>query len=335
MRAPEFWREDGLLPHILSPLSAGYGLAGRLRDALAHPKDPGAPVICIGNLVAGGAGKTPVAISLLKLLTAHGKRAYGLTRGYGGRLAGPERVDPARHDADHVGDEALLLARAAPTWIARNRVAGALAATSAGADVIVMDDGLQNPHLTRRLSLLVVDGTYGFGNARVMPAGPLREPLARGLARADAAVILGKDTWGVEDRLRGRLNMLRAELAPDKGTPALAGRRVVAFAGIGRPGKFFATLEAMGAILIECRAFADHYRYRHDDLAALIAHAGSEGAIVVTTEKDEVRVPAELRGKVMAVPVAVAWQNLPELESLLARALGSGLPGQNERSGAA
>lgn len=318
MRAPEFWRQDGILPLLLSPLGLGYDFAGRLRRALARPLDTGATVICVGNLVAGGAGKTPVAISLLKLLTARGKRAHGLTRGYGGKLAGPARVDPSRHGAEQVGDEALLLARAAPAWIARDRAAGARAAVAAGAEVIVMDDGHQNPHLTRRLSLLVVDGAYGFGNGRVMPAGPLRESMARGLARAQAAVILGADTWGVEAALEGRLKVLHAALVPDSNAPDLKGRRVAAFAGIGRPDKFFATLEAMGAVLIERRAFADHHRYRPGELRELIDTAAAANALAVTTEKDAVRLPAELRAKVVAVPVTVAWRNQADLETLLA-----------------
>ncbi len=321
MRAPDFWRQDGILPLILSPLGLGFDLAGRLRRALARPMDPGATVICVGNLVAGGAGKTPVAISLLKLLTAQGKRAHGLTRGYGGKLAGPVRVDPSRHGAEQAGDEALLLARAAPTWIARDRAAGARAAAAAGAEVIVMDDGHQNPHLAPRVSLLVVDGVYGFGNGRVMPAGPLRESMARGLARAHAAVILGADTWGVEEALKGRLKILRAELVPDSNAPGLKGRRVAAFAGIGNPDKFFATLEAMGAVLIARRAFADHHRYRPGELTGLIDSAAAADAMAVTTEKDAVRLPAELRAKVVTVPVAVAWRNQPDLEALLAPVL--------------
>ncbi len=334
MRAPEFWREDGLLPLILSPLGVGYDLAGRLRGSLSHPVETGASVICVGNLVAGGAGKTPVAISLLNLLTARGTRAHGLTRGYGGTLTGPARVDPARHGADQVGDEALLLARAAPTWIARDRIAGARAAVAAGAEAIVMDDGHQNPHLARHLSLLVVDGAYGFGNARVMPAGPLRESIARGLARADAVLVLGDDTWGVENRLKGQIKTLFAKLVPSHEAAALDGRRVAAFAGIGRPDKFFATLEAMGAILIERRSFTDHHPYRHDELAGLIAGAASADAIVVTTEKDKVRLPPELQAKVMAVPITVAWRNLADLESLLVHTLECGLPDRIERSGA-
>jgi len=320
MRAPKFWRGSGLLPLILSPLSLGYDLAGRLRAALSQPAETGAAVICIGNLVAGGAGKTPVAISVLKLLTAQGKRAHGLTRGYGGRLTAAQRVDPARQGPDQVGDEALLLARAAPTWIARDRVAGARAAVAAGAEVIVMDDGHQNPHLARHLSLLVVDGTYGFGNARVMPAGPLREPLVRGLARADAVVILGEDTWGVENHLEGRLKILRAKLVPTNGAVTLDGRRVAAFAGIGHPEKFFATLTGMGAILTERRTFADHHPYRTKELAGLVSDAAAAGVLVVTTEKDAVRVPPDLRDKIMAVPVAIAWRNQADLESLLSAA---------------
>ncbi len=321
MRAPEFWRHGGLWPALLSPLGAAYDLAGRLRRLLARPVEVGPPVICVGNLVAGGAGKTPVAISLLALLQSRGWAAHGLTRGYGGRLPGPLRVDPAHHDAGQVGDEALLLARAAPTWMARDRAAGARAAAQAGAQAIVMDDGLQNPRLAKRLSLVVIDGAYGFGNAKVIPAGPLREPIARGLARAQAAILLGEDTSGVGAFLANRLPILRADLAPRGDAPSLAGRRILAFAGIGRPEKFFATLEAMGAILIERQAFADHYRYRRDEIENMIARAESAGAMAVTTEKDQVRLPVDLRDRVTALPVKVVWHDPGKIESLLTGAL--------------
>ena len=174
MRAPEFWARDGGFAALLAPLGLSYDLAGRLHRALARPHSVPVPVICVGNLVAGGAGKTPLVIALVEALATRGQRAYCLTRGYGGCEAGPVRVDPAAHDAKRVGDEALLLARIAPTWVARDRAAGARAASAAGAGIIVMDDGFQNPHIAKDLSLLAVDGAYGFGNAKVMPAGPLR-----------------------------------------------------------------------------------------------------------------------------------------------------------------
>ena len=329
MRAPEFWREDGAIPALLSPLGAVYRAAAQVRVALTRPYDPGVPVICVGNLVAGGAGKTPVALSLLSLLTARGLKAQALGRGYGGRLAGPLRVDPAQHGAADVGDEALLLARAAPTWIARDRAAGARAAAGAGAqagaqagaEVIVMDDGFQNPCVVKRLSLLVVDGAYGFGNGRIMPAGPLREPAEAGLARADAVIILGGDTWGVAARVGGRRPLLHAHLEPCVGAPDLKGQRVLAFAGIGRPEKFFATLEGLGAEVAARHAFADHHLYSGAEIAHLIAEAETARARAVTTEKDAVRLPPEFKDKVSTVPVRLVWRDPRAIETLLSGAL--------------
>jgi tetraacyldisaccharide 4'-kinase len=213
VRAPEFWTEDGALARTLAPLAAAYAGAGCLRRALARPVAVSVPVVCVGNLVTGGAGKTPVVLALLGALRQRGETPHALTRGYGGREAGPLRVDPARHDAARVGDEALLLARAAPTWVARDRPAGAKAAVAAGASLVVMDDGFQNPSLQKDLSILVVDGRYGFGNGRVVPAGPLREPLAWGLARADAVVVVGEAREDLEPTLGAGQPVLRAGFA--------------------------------------------------------------------------------------------------------------------------
>ncbi|MDH3913223.1 MAG: tetraacyldisaccharide 4'-kinase, partial [Rhodospirillales bacterium] len=209
MRAPDFWSEPGALARVLAPFGAAVDLAGGLRRALARPVACGLPVVCVGNLVAGGAGKTPVARALARRLAANGTPVRFLTRGYGGRAAGPLRVDPARHGALEVGDEALLLAADAPTWLARDRAAGARAIArdapgdgpGQGPGVIVMDDGFQNPSIEKDLALLVIDGAYGLGNEKVMPAGPLRETLARGLARADAVVILGEDRKDIARRM--------------------------------------------------------------------------------------------------------------------------------------
>jgi tetraacyldisaccharide 4'-kinase len=274
-------------------------------------------VICVGNLVAGGAGKTPIAIAIAERLIARGKAVHFLSRGYGGREKGLLRVDPARHAAADVGDEPLLLARIAPAWVSRDRAAGAAAAVAAGAQIIVMDDGFQNPGLAKDLSLLAVDGGYGFGNGRVMPAGPLREPLAAGLARADAVALIGTDQCGVADRLPPSLPLLRAVLAPI--AAALAGRRVFAFAGIARPEKFFATLQSMGCVLAGRRAFADHHAYGEAEVAALIEEARHADAVPVTTEKDAVRLPPALRAGIETLPVAIRWRDEAAADRLLAR----------------
>ena len=245
MRAPDFWYGQGasasLTAALLSPLGVLYGAIGRLRRAVVQPYDCGRPVVCVGNLVAGGAGKTPVALSLVTALQRRGLSVHCLSRGYGGRESGPLRVDREHHSYREVGDEPLLLAAQAPTWIARDRAAGARAAVTAGAEVIVMDDGFQNPSVKKTLSLLVIDGAVGLGNGRLIPAGPLREAPSAGLARAQAAVILGQDRRGLASQLPTQLPVLDAALMPPAKGWTPAGQRFLAFAGIGRPEKFFTT----------------------------------------------------------------------------------------------
>jgi tetraacyldisaccharide 4'-kinase len=303
----------------LRPLGEAYGLAGRLRRRLARPARAGVPVLCVGNLVAGGAGKTTVALALAAELIARGRRPHLLCRGYRGRLRGPVRVDPARHDAAAVGDEALLLAGVAPTWCSHDRVAGARAAVAAGADLLIMDDGLQNPWLHQDLAFLVVDGGFGFGNRRLLPAGPLREPLAAGFARATAIVQLGDDEVGLDALLPRRPTRLFARLRAGPDAPDLRGRRVVAFAGIGRPEKFFRSLAEAGAVLLARHAFADHHRYGRREVRALLAEAAATDALCITTAKDHVRLPADLRAPITIMPVSVSWREPEMLAELLER----------------
>ncbi len=321
MRAPDFWRHDGPPARLLSPFGWAYDATGRLRRGLVRPWRAPVPVICVGNLVAGGAGKTPVALSLAALLIARGRRPHFLSRGHGGRLAGPVRVDPDLHGAGEVGDEALLLAAVAPSWVARDRAAGARAAVADGAEIIVMDDGMQNPGLAKDLSLMVIDGGYGFGNRRVMPAGPLRETLDDGLARADAAVLIGADETGAEAALAGRLPLLRARIEPLPTTEPLGGKDVLAFAGIGRPEKFFATLREMGCRLISARGFPDHHVFRAEEVAALLEHAVAAGAVAVTTAKDAVRLPPEARALVRVLEIDIAWRDEDAIATLIDSAL--------------
>lgn len=312
MRAPRFWQAGGPLAALLAPLGRLYAALGRRRRQAVPWRAP-CPVICVGNLSAGGSGKTPTALALAERLTALGRRPVFLTRGYGGRERGPLLVEPARHDAAAVGDEPLLLAAAAPTVVARDRAAGAALAARQG-DVIVMDDGFQNPALHKNLSLLVFDGGQGIGNGRCLPAGPLREGLAEGLARADACLLIGEDATGLAPRLAGR-PLLRASLEPQGSE--LKGQRVLAFAGIGRPEKFFESLRALGAGLAGTRSFGDHHPYRAAEIEALRAEAARAGARLVTTAKDLVRLPPELREGIAVLAVRLVFADRDALDALL------------------
>jgi tetraacyldisaccharide 4'-kinase len=270
------------------------------------------PVICVGNPVAGGAGKTPTALALAMRLQALGHAPVFLTRGYGGRLRGPVQVDLAILDARDVGDEPLLLARLAPTVVARDRAAGARLAAGLGT-VIVMDDGFQNPGLAHDLDLLVVDAAAGLGNGRVMPAGPLREPLADALARADALVLLGTGALPFDSTLP----VVRGQIVP-LDPPDLKGQAVVAFAGIGRPEKFFATVRDLGAEIVEARAFGDHQTYTPAMLAPLLATARLTGALPLTTAKDAVRLPPQLQPLIGVINVELAFDDEATVDAMLA-----------------
>lgn len=320
MRTPDFWASDGPLARLLAPFGAGYALAGAVRWRLVRPWRPSARIVCVGNAVAGGAGKTPVAIALARRLALRGGAVHIVASGYRGATRGPTRVDLERHDARAVGDEALLLARAAPTWVARDRRAGVAAAIDAGATMIVLDDGLQDPAVVKDLALMVVDGGQGFGNGRVIPAGPLREPWARCAERADAFVVIGPDETGSARRLeRTRKPVLGARLEPTIELFELADRAVLAFAGIGQPAKFFAMLRRLGLRVVAARPFPDHHRYDEDTIMRLVEEAVALGARPVTTEKDFVRLPEDARRLVTAIPVELAWEDEAELDRVLAR----------------
>ncbi len=316
MRAPDFWHEPpGLAAALLAPATAAWEAATRLRRAVARPYRAPVPVICVGNLVAGGSGKTPVVLSLGGMLAARTTAVHVVTRGYGGSLAGPVRVDPAWHDAAAVGDEALLLAARAPCWVARDRAAGIAAAVEAGAAAVLLDDGFQNPNVAKDLSLVVVDADYGFGNGHMIPAGPLREPVTVGLARADAVVLIG-DGPGPPELHDAACPVLRAALAPQDGE-RFAGARLVAFAGIGHPEKFFAALRRLGAALVMAQPFPDHHRYRDVEIARLREMAAREGARLVTTAKDWVRLPPSWRAGIEVLEVEIGWHDPAALDRLL------------------
>ncbi len=320
MRAPDFWRTNNGIARLLEPVGQIVAIITARRIARARPVRVDVPVICVGNLSVGGTGKTPVAASITARLRERGLEPAVLLRGYGGRMKGPVRVvrDHTIHD---VGDEALLHARKTPTWVARNRVLGAEAAVKGGANAIVMDDGHQNPGLAKNLSLIVVDGTAGFGNGRVIPAGPLREPLSAGIARADAIVIMGDDPRGLAQHLARYAPILRARLTAGPEGRALKGQRVVAFAGIGAPEKFLHTLTDLGARVIAFHPFEDHYEFEGSDIQPMLDEAFSVGAIPITTEKDAIRLPADQRQQVNVLPVSVEWEDPAALDALLDKAL--------------
>jgi tetraacyldisaccharide 4'-kinase len=292
MHEPDFWwqAKGG---RLLAPLGGIYGAVAAFR--LKSPgQKVGAPVICLGNLTIGGAGKTPAALTVGRLLLTEHKRPFFLTRGYGGRLAGPVRVDPAIHSAADVGDEPLMLAKLAPTIVARDRVAGARAARRDGANVIVMDDGFQNPSLAKDLAILVVDGRRAIGNGRVFPAGPLRAPLNVQVAHAQAVLVVGAPTAGVasvlENARRCGVAIFHGWLEPDRADlNALRPRRVLAFAGIADPEKFYLTLREAGVVVAERAGFPDHHRYTAADARDLIARADAASLALLTTEKDYAR----------------------------------------------
>jgi tetraacyldisaccharide 4'-kinase len=324
MREPAFWwRKAGLASGLLAPAAACYG-AIAARRMLRQGTRAGVPVLCVGNFTLGGAGKTPAVMRLAKLLQEAGERVFCLSRGYGGSLASPKRVDAHSDHAAQVGDEALLLARVAPTMVARDRVAGAEAAAAAGASVVIMDDGLQNASLIKDFTIAVVDGRRGFGNARVFPAGPLRAPLAVQLARTDALLVVGEATGAGDAVAAARgLPIFHGHLQPDPAAIAeLKARQVFAFAGIGDPEKFFATATEAGIAVAQRQAFPDHHRFSAEEAAELIMRAEHDGLALLTTEKDRARMAGEpllaaLAAKAHVLPVTLAVIEAEELRALV------------------
>ena len=329
MTTPKWWyqrdrKSAALARMMLKPVSWIWAGVTANRIARAVPVDPGVPVVSIGNLTVGGSGKTPIAREVLRLLRASGIDAHALSRGYGGSLEGPVRVDLNAHTAAEVGDEPLMLALDSPAWIARDRVAGAKAAAADGALALVLDDGHQNPTLMKALSLIVVDGEtrdgeWPFGDGSVFPSGPMREPLKAGLARADAVVIMmPSDLAEVDPELVetfGALPVFIARLEPAGPPPA---GPVVGFAGIAKPWKVERSLKAAGAEIADFAPFADHAPYRDADLRFLADRAELFGATLVTTEKDWSRLPPEWRAKVVSWPVKATFEDEAGFVALLA-----------------
>ncbi|MBV9418675.1 MAG: tetraacyldisaccharide 4'-kinase [Alphaproteobacteria bacterium] len=325
MRPPDFWTRTDFVSQlvglVLTPFGWLYGWSVQYRAEHTETYRSRAKVICVGNLTAGGTGKTPIAIAIGRALLARGAKACFLTRGYGGNVRGPAFVT-ADDRATHVGDEPLLLASVAPVVVAADRAAGAKLAEEHGFDTIIMDDGHQNFSLAKDLSLVVVDAETGFGNQRVLPAGPLREPIAQGMKRADAVIINGDGAMPLPG-FKGPL--LRCHLV-QSGDTDLRGRRVVAFAGIGRPAKFFTSIAALGANIVEQRAYGDHHIYTQAEIARLKVRARSGNATLVTTEKDYVRLPPAERDGIVPLPVRSVFDDSAALERLLDRLNQPALP---------
>lgn len=315
MREPGFWYgSPSPLSRLLSPVAKIYGAITTRRMARSGVSS-GTPVFCVGNYHVGGAGKTPTTLALAKILTAMDERPFVVSRGYGGSLRGPVRVDINRHAASDVGDEPLMMAAQVPVIVSRNRVTGAALARKEGASVVLLDDGFQNPALAKDASLIVIDGVRGLGNGLVFPSGPLRAPLPPQIARTDVLIVIGRGraAEGVADKVAARGGLvLRAVLAPDRGSlEKLRGRRVLAFAGIGDPARFFATLRACGMEVVEERVFADHHPFVPGEIEALVSDAAALSLLLVTTEKDFTRIasdPALAEWKHKIVPFAVTLE---------------------------
>jgi tetraacyldisaccharide 4'-kinase len=322
MKAPKYWENGcgGLMSALLSPLGWLFGVGTQMNQSAASPIQAPVPVLCIGNAVVGGAGKTPIAIDIGKRLLDAGVNVHYLSRGYGGSEQGPHLVDPVSDKATRVGDEPLLLAQVAPTWISRDRVKGAIAMVEAGAKAILMDDGFQNPSLLKDISLCVIDGTYGIGNGRVMPAGPLREEFEHSLQKSNAIVIMGTDRTGMVELIKETtpdIVLLKAQITAKPINFDIINRPIHAFAGIGHPDKFFNMLRELGCDVIKSTPFADHHIYEDTEVSLLVEAAKSDKALLLTTEKDYVRLDRKWHIVVKPISISLTWENEPPLKTLL------------------
>ncbi len=314
MKTPRFWQQKNALSTALVPLSFLYGIGAVLDRALATPKHAKLPVISVGNVTAGGAGKTPATLAIIPLLRDLGHTPHILIRGYKGAALSAHRVQE-NDDWKTVGDEALLLAKAAPTWVGADRFAAAHAAAKSGATILVCDDALQHHALHKDVSLLVIDGAYGNGNGWLLPAGPLREPFSAALARVDAVVVIGEDVQNLTHNLS--IPVFRATLQPAQDAAFIANKKWFAFAGIARPEKFYASLRALGANLVATRDFSDHHAYSEAGVKRLFAQAEKYGARLITTAKDAVKIPAAYRSNIQVLDVALVLEEPQKLSNFL------------------
>ncbi len=319
--APEFWKNKSAItsaaPDLLVPFSVIYYLFNMIRDKYIKKEKVSKPVICVGNFVAGGAGKTPTCIAIAKILIARGKKVVFISRGYGGFKKGNIKVDLNSSSHNEVGDEPLLLSRIAPTWVGNDYVSLANATIeSENPDIIIMDDGFHNPRLIKDFAILVIDGEYGFGNGFVLPAGPLRAPVGQSLDKARAVICIGEDKQDVIKFVETLRPVFFASLEPVKGTD-VTNMSLVAFAGIGRPEKFFNTLRSIGANIADEVKFEDHYSYSSADMESLKQRAENLQAKLITTEKDFVRIPEEYKNDIMVLPVEVRFEDSNSLLQII------------------
>jgi tetraacyldisaccharide 4'-kinase len=322
MKAPKYWERGrgGLMSALLSPIGWLYGVGAQMNQSAATPIQATTPVLCIGNAVAGGAGKTPVAIDIGKRLLDAGVNAHYLSRGYGGSEQGPHLVDPLSDNAARVGDEPLLLAQIASTWVSKDRVKGAIAMVEAGAKTILMDDGLQNPSLLKDISLCVIDGDYGIGNGRVMPAGPLREEFEHSLKKSNAVVIMGTDHAGIAERIKATspdILLLKAQVTVQPTNFNILNQPIHAFAGIGQTEKFFNMLEEIGCDVRKVSSFDDHHAYKDNEVSQLICAAKADKAWLLTTKKDYVRLDKKWQSAVKPLDIYLTWEDEVSLTTLL------------------
>lgn len=321
MPPPEFWNSKDGIARVLEPLGRIYGAVTTARAGNSSAARANIPVISVGGLTVGGAGKTPVTLSLTERLQDRGQKTAVVLRGYGGSLKGPVRVNADHHTSADVGDEALLHVVQGPTWVARKRIEGVTAAAAEGATVALLDDGHQHPGLHKDLRIVVIDGSNPWGNGYIFPAGPLRERINDGLARADAVVLMGDDRHGLGPQLPPHIPQLKASLVPDPLALSLRGQNVVAFAGIGNPEKFIATLQEIGARIVAWHAFEDHQTFGAADIQPLLDEAFAMGALPVTTAKDAVRLSPDQRQQVNVVSVAALWKDDAAVDAVLSRAI--------------
>ena len=315
MKTPIFWQHKGLIATILLPLSWLYYAIHKARTTKISRTKLNKPVICVGNITAGGAGKTPTVIALAQLIQRELHiTPHVLSRGFGGNNIHVTRVDTTKHSAAEVGDEPLLIARHVPCWVARKRLEAAHAALDAGAQLLLMDDGLQNPTITKTRSLLVIDGGFGIGNGYLLPAGALRERWTETLEKTHAIVLIGHDTHHVKTLIPKHLPIFCAHITPDTNSAhTWQDQRLIAFAGIARPQKFYDTLRQIGASLYETHDFSDHHAYSQEEIITLINRAHASGAQLITTEKDHVRIPAAFADQIKTLPVHLTWEDEPAL----------------------